>query len=84
MVLDILKPIEPYLMELGKRISELKGVEAVDLSVKEVDRKVETVRMTIEGEWLEFDKINSILEKYGAVVHSIDRITVGNRLTSPD
>jgi len=83
LVLDVLKPLEPSSIELATKLSELKGVEAVDLDVREVDRKVETVRLTLEGEWLDFEKINATLEKYGAVVHSVDRVTAGNRLTSP-
>jgi len=83
LVLDVLKPLEPSCIELAMRLSGLKGIEAVDIDVREVDRKVETVRLTLEGEWLDFEKINNVLEKHGAVVHSVDRVTAGNRLTSP-
>lgn len=82
LVLDVLKPIEPSTIDLAKKLAEIKGIEAVDIDVREVDRKVETVRVTVEGEWLDFEKINTALEKYGAVVHSIDRVTAGNRLIS--
>ena len=79
LVLDVLKPLEPSSIELAKKLSVVKGVEAVDITVREVDRKVETVRVTLEGEWLDIDKIEAALERYGAVVHSIDRVTAGNR-----
>jgi len=79
LVLDVLKPLEPSSIELAKKLSVVKGVEAVDITVREVDRKVETVRVTLEGEWLDIDKIEASLERYGAVVHSIDRVTAGNR-----
>ena len=83
LVLDVLKPLEPSCVELAGKLSAVKGVEAVDIDVREIDRKVETVRLTLEGEWLDFERINATLEKYGAVVHSVDRVTAGNRLTSP-
>ena len=80
LVLDVLKPIEPSSIDLAKKLGEIKGIDAVYVKVREVDRKVETVILTIEGEWLDFEKINHALEKYGAVVHSIDGVTAGNRL----
>jgi len=80
LVLDVLKPLEPSSIELAKKLSVVKGIEGVDIDVREVDRKVETVRITLEGEWLDFEKIEAALEKYGAVVHSIDRVTAGNRV----
>ena len=83
MVLDVLKPLEPSVLVLAERLSKLKGVSAVDIDVMELDRKVETVKITLEGRNVGYDKVNAVLEKHGAVIHSLDRVTAGKRLTTP-
>ncbi|MCX6778252.1 MAG: DUF211 domain-containing protein [Candidatus Micrarchaeota archaeon] len=79
-VLDVLKPSEPSVIEISRKLSEVEGVDGVELDVQEVDRKVETVKVTIEGTNMKFDKINAVLEKYGAVVHSIDKACSGKKI----
>jgi len=80
LVLDVLKPSEPSVIELAKKINQLKEIDVVDIDVKEMDRKVETVKLVVEGSGISYDKVNAILEKNGAVVHSIDRVTCGKRM----
>ena len=78
--LDVLKPSEPSIIELTKKLAALKGVDAVDIVVKEVDRRVEKVRIIAEGDNLDFDKIRVVIEGIGASVHSIDRVSSGAKL----
>jgi len=79
-VLDVLKPAEPSIVDMAKRLGELDGVEGVEISVREIDRRVETVKITIEGDNLNFDKINTALDRYGATIHSIDKVAGGKKL----
>ena len=83
LVLDVLKPSEPSIVEMAKKLSDMEGVEGVEISVREVDRRVETVKITIEGTNLNFDKINSALNRYGATIHSIDKVGSGKKLLCP-
>ena len=83
LVLDVLKPSEPSIVEMAKKLSDMEGVEGVEISVREVDRRVETVKITIEGTNLNFDKINSALDRYGATIHSIDKVASGKKLLCP-
>ena len=50
LVLDTLKPHEPGIIEMATELSDLEGVEAVNISIYEMDRKVENAKITIEGE----------------------------------
>jgi len=84
LVLDVLKPSEPSIVDMAKRLGEMDGVEGVEISVREIDRRVETVKITIEGDNLNFDKINSALDRYGATIHSIDKVAGGKRLICPE
>ncbi|MEZ5335415.1 MAG: DUF211 domain-containing protein [Methanolobus sp.] len=80
LVLDVLKPHHPSIVELSKTLSVLPGVHGVNLSLYEVDQQTETVKITIEGENLDYEEIKQAIENLGAVVHSIDEIAAGKRL----
>lgn len=82
LVLDVLIPIELPKIEFTKRLSTVQGVEGVDVLIIEVERKVETTKITLEGEDIDFKQLSEILEKSGASLQSIDRITCGKRIVS--
>ena len=82
LVLDVLIPFEVPKINFTTRLSNVKGVEGVDVLIQEVERKVETAKITLEGENINFDEIKDILEKSGASLQSIDRITCGKRIVS--
>jgi uncharacterized protein len=47
LVLDTLKPHEPSIIELATQLSELEGGTAVNISIYEIDRKVENAKITL-------------------------------------
>ena len=77
LVLDTLKPHDPSIIMLAHSLSELPGVEAVNISIYEMDRKVENAKITIEGNDIQFEVINEIISDNGAVIHSIDEVVAG-------
>lgn len=80
LVLDVLKPHRPNMLELAASISDLEGVTGVNLSLYEVDQQTENVKITIEGNDLDYETIRDIIEDLGAVVHSIDEVAAGEKL----
>jgi len=80
LVLDVLKPHKPSLIELSQRLSALKGVEGVNCSLDEVDQETETVKVTIEGSSIAYDSVEAALRELGAVIHSVDEVAAGKRL----
>lgn len=81
MVLDVDKAIaRPTIIEIGAAIEAVPNVEALNITVSEID--IETVGMdiTIEGECLDYDVVVKAIESTGAVVHSIDELVSGSRL----
>ncbi len=78
-VLDVLKPHEPNIIELSKMISNLTGVSGCNLAVFEIDKKVENVKLTIEGSNINYDLVRETIEKSGGTVHSIDEVASGAR-----
>ncbi|MBC7114686.1 MAG: uncharacterized protein PWR13_1359 [Archaeoglobi archaeon] len=80
LVLDVLKPHEPRIIELAVELGRLEGVGGVNISLYEVDQQTENVKVTIEGDNLDFDRIKDLIEEYGGVIHSIDEVAAGRKL----
>ncbi len=80
LVLDTLKPHDPSIIELAQLLSELDGVEAVNISIYEMDRKVENAKITIEGEDISYDLVLKLIEEMGGTVHSIDEVVAGKMI----
>ena len=76
LVLDVLKSHEPTLPELASRLSDIDGVNEVNISLVEIDQSTESVKITLEGENIKFDEISKCLIDNGAVIHSIDEVSV--------
>jgi hypothetical protein len=62
---------------MAAQLSELAGVLAVNISIYEMDRKVENAKITIEGEDLSYSLVLEIVEELGGAVHSIDEVVAG-------
>lgn len=77
LVLDTLKPHDPSIILLSQSLSELPGVEAVNISIYEMDRKVENAKITIEGSDINFEDIRQIIADAGGAIHSIDEVVAG-------
>jgi len=80
-VLDVLKPLEGVsLEELSKILSGVDGVSGVNISLLEIDKQTENIKITIEGSDIKNDQILKELEKRGAVVHSVDEVAAGSKM----
>lgn len=80
LVLDTLKPHEPGIIELATQLSELEGITAVNISIYEIDRKVENAKITIEGEQINYPEVLALIEEMGGAVHSIDEVVAGRTI----
>ncbi len=79
-VLDILKPHEPNIPYFAKYLSELEGVDGVNVTLMEIDKETENVKVTMQGNDLNFDKINDAIKQYGGSIHSVDEVVAGKKL----
>jgi hypothetical protein len=52
----------------------VSGVETVSVDLLEIDKKVENVKISVEGPDLDYDRINRVIENTGATIHSIDNV----------
>ncbi|MBE9471913.1 MAG: DUF211 domain-containing protein [Anaerolineae bacterium] len=77
LVLDVLKPLDPSIVELVQLLADLEGVDGANISIYEIDRRVENAKVTIEGHDLRYEEVVSIIEENGGAIHSIDEVAAG-------
>ena len=80
LVLDVLKPHNPGVVELSEELSHLEGVEGVNIIIYEIDQKVENAKVVIAGNDINFERIKKKLEEMGATIHSVDEVAAGKRI----
>jgi hypothetical protein len=80
LVLDVLKPHVPTILELATALAKVSGVSGVNLSLDEVDQQTESVKATIQGENIDFEGVEEVIRNFGAAVHSIDEVVVGKEI----
>ena len=77
LVLDILKPHQPDIVEFSKALCTSNGVKNAEISIYAIDEKTESIKVVVEGVDLHFDIIKATIEDLGAAVHSVDRCVIG-------
>ena len=80
LVLDTLKPHDPSIIDLADQLSNLEGISAVNISIYEMDRKVENAKITIEGEAIDFQMVTGLIEEMGGAIHSVDEVAAGRHI----
>ncbi|NLE46542.1 MAG: DUF211 domain-containing protein [Chloroflexi bacterium] len=80
LVLDVLKPLEPSIVEMAQLLADVEGVDGVNISIYEIDRRVENAKITIEGHDLRFEEIGRLIGENGGAIHSIDEVAAGKVL----
>jgi hypothetical protein len=80
LVIDVLKPLEPSIVEMVQILAELEGVDGVNISIYEIDRRVENAKLTVEGHNVPYQQIIEMIEQNGGAVHSIDEVAAGKVL----
>jgi hypothetical protein len=80
-VLDVDKAVgPPDVLVLAAAIEEVPGVEAVNVTVTEIDLETVGMDVTVEGQQIDHQVLVARIEKTGAVVHSVDQACVGDRV----
>ncbi len=80
LVLDVLKPHSPSIVELSQMLADTEGIDGVDITVYEIDRKVENVKITLEGSDINMEEVERIIQENGGTVHSVDKVSTGRKI----
>jgi hypothetical protein len=76
LVLDVLKPHSPPLPEFASFLTELNGIERVDITLVEMDEKTESLKVELSGISIDYEALKEHVGKQGAVIHSVDQVIV--------
>ena len=66
-ILDVLKPHAPSIIEVADRIGCLEGISGVNISLEEVDADTDSIKITIEGNNIDYDLVKKAIKLYGVV-----------------
>lgn len=77
LVVDVLKPHEPPTLAFAQQVAEVESVAGVNATLIELDREVQNVKLTVEGESVDYDAVEAAIEDAGGSVHSVDQIACG-------
>ena len=73
-VLDVLKPHQPNVLDFCEAIAKVGDDYHVRLIVLEMDENTETLKMEITGDAIDFEVIKSTISEMGGSLHSIDEV----------
>ena len=80
LVLDLLKPHDPTTVEFARHVAAVDGVTGVNAMVIEVDADVENLKLTVEGDDVDFDGVEAAISALGGSLHSVDEVACGDHL----
>jgi hypothetical protein len=76
--LDILKPHHPNAVEFAIGLGAENPGYSIDVKVVEIDEKTETLEVLIEGDDIQFERLNEKIASLGGSLHSIDEVLVSS------
>ncbi|MEV4091188.1 DUF211 domain-containing protein [Streptosporangium saharense] len=80
-VMDVDKATQrPDMIELAAAVDRVPGVEAVNITINEIDMETVDMDITVEGDDIDVRRLVGAIEETGAVVHSIDQVATGSRI----
>jgi hypothetical protein len=79
-ILDVLKPHAPTIIEVAERLASLEGITGVNISLEEVDAETDSIKITIEGSNINYNNVKKEISDCGAVIHSIDGVSAGMKI----
>lgn len=80
LVIDVLKPHDPSMIEYAQTLEQIEGVEGVTATLVEIDEEVQNIKITMEGQGIEYEEVKQIIEDKGGSIHSVDEIATGERI----
>ncbi len=81
LVLDVIFPkMNGSIIGLAEKLTKVSGVEAVNITVKEIDMETETLVVVLEGEGIDYNSVKIVIEDLGGMIHSVDQVVAGRKV----
>lgn len=80
-MLDVIFPkMDGSIISLAEKLTKVSGVEAVNITVKEIDMETETLVVVLEGESIDYNSVRIVIEDLGGMIHSVDQVVAGRKV----
>lgn len=76
LVLDILKPHHPTILDFAKGIAAVNDEWKVTINLIEMDDQTQTLEAVIEGSDIDLEQITEAINEMGGSLHSVDSVQV--------
>jgi hypothetical protein len=63
LVLDVLKPHQPTMLTLADKLGDIEGIKGVDIALFEIDNKVENIKITLEGDDIDYQEVQEVIHR---------------------
>ena len=83
LVLDVLKPRKPSIVEFAFRLASINGAKNINVTSAEIDQNSENIRMKLAGDNINIEEVKKEVEGLGAAIHSIDEVVAGKKGATP-
>jgi hypothetical protein len=83
LVIDVLKPHDPDLLEFTEQIAEIESIAGVTSSLIELDKEVQNIELTLSGDDVDYETVVETIEHLGGTIHSVDEVVCGDHIV-PD
>ena len=81
LAMDVDKVVDrPDMISLAQALEAVPGVEAVNVTVTEIDVETVGTDITVEGSDIDTVALFEAIESVGAVLHSVDEVVAGERI----
>ena len=70
----------PSILELADCLGDIVGISGVNISLKEIDSNMHSVKITIEGSGISDKKVKETMMDCSASIHSIDGVSAGIKI----
>lgn len=80
LVLDVLKPHDPKMIPFCQKLCELETVTGTTAKLVDIEEEVRTIRLTLEGEDLDFEAVEERVRDLSGSIHSIDEVSCGEEV----
>lgn len=77
LVIDVLKPHEPPVLTFTQQVGGAESIAGINATLIELDKEVQNVKLTIEGEAIDYDAVEARIEDAGGTIHSVDQVACG-------
>jgi len=75
-VLDVLKPHQPAVLEFARAVAAVGNDYHVTLTVLEVDENTETLQIVVTGGAIDYEAVHATIRDMGGSIHSVDEVEV--------